>query len=399
MINKYLRHVVLLLILSAIWGCSEKVESKEKSVKPAEVQNAVKETDLTTITLTPEAVTRLGIQTAPVEDRILERTRKFGGEVSAIPGHSVTVTAPLSGTLLVPDDEFILSAGKQITKGQTLYRLLLALPEKDLLSIQEEAELRRVELELAQTKVRRAQQLLEDKAGSVRQLEEAQAELAGAQAALRIAETRMKLLQSGRLDLPVDELPSLLIKSPIEGIMQKVYTSVGQTVTNSAALVEITNFDPIWIRVPVYVGNLEDIDIEKPAQVHSLSDSAGIETLSAISVEAPLSANSQASTVDLFYELTNAEAAYRPGQKVGVRLALKDLTNSLVVPYASILYDMYGSAWVYENTATQVYVRRRVKVDHVLGEFAVLTRGPEVGAQVVTAGAAELFGTEFEVGK
>ena len=102
-----------------------------------------------------------------------------------------------------------------------------------------------------------------------------------------------------------------------------------------------------------------------------------------------MSADSQSSTVDLFYELTNAQAAYRPGQKVGVRLVLKNPAQSLVVPYDSILYDMYGSAWVYENTQDRVYVRRRVKVDHVLGEFAILSRGPEIGAQVVTAGAAE----------
>ena len=399
MMGAYFRCLGLLLMLAGIWGCSKKAETKEKPPPPAEVQNAVKETDLTTITLTPEAVKRLGIQTAPVEQRVLERTRKFGGEIAAIAGRSVTLTAPLSGTLLAPENDFTLSAGQEITKGQPLYRLLLALPEKDLLSIREEAELRRVELDLAQAKVKRSRQLLEDKAGSVRQLEEAQAELAGAQTALRIAEARMKLLKSGRLDLPVDELPSLIIKSPIEGIIQKVYAGVGQTVTNAAALVEITDVDPIWIRVPVYVGELAVIDTEKPAQVYSLADFTGAGVFTAEFVKAPLSADSQASTVDLFYELSNAEITYRPGQKVGVGLILKELEESLVVPYASILYDMYGSGWVYENTQERVYVRRRVKVHHVLGEYAVLTRGPEVGAQVVTAGAAELFGTEFGIGK
>jgi len=69
------------------------------------------------------------------------------------------------------------------------------------------------------------------------------------------------------------------------------------------------------------------------------------------------------------------------------------------VPYSSILYDMYGSAWVYQNTEPQVYVRRRVELNYVLDELAILTRGPAVGARVVSAGAAELFGTEFGVGK
>jgi membrane fusion protein, heavy metal efflux system len=397
--STYGKHFVILAVLIAIWGCNKKVETKKKSPSPAEVHNAVKETDLTTITLTEDAVIRLGIQTTKAENRILERTRMFGGEVMAVPGHSVTVSAPLSGTLLAPEDGLMPKAGEKVTKGQPLYRLLLALPEKDLLSIQEEAAVRKIELDLAQVKVKRAEKLLDSKAGSIKQLEETQAALASAQAALRIAEIRRELLTSGELDIPAAEIPSLIIKSPVEGIIQKVYVATGQTVTSAANLVKVTDIDPVWIRVPVYVGDLSVIDKDKPAQVQNLADSAGTETLPAAPIEASLSADSQTSTVDLFYELSNGEIRIRPGQKVGVRLRLTDQEESLVVPYASILYDMYGSTWLYENTEPRVFVRRRVEVHHVHDEYAILSRGCKVGVNVVTAGAAELFGTEFGVGK
>jgi cobalt-zinc-cadmium efflux system membrane fusion protein len=395
----YAKHFVLLAVLLSIWGCDKKVETKKKSPSPAEVHNKVKETDLTTITLTEDAVIRLGIQTAKAEYRILERTRMFGGEVMAIPGQSVTVSAPLSGTLLAPADGLMPKAGEVVTKGQPLYRLLLALPEKDLLSIQEEAALRKIELDLAQGKVKRAEKLLDSKAGSIKQLEEAQAELASAQAALQIAEIRSKLLTSGELDVPAAEIPSLIIKSPVEGIIQKVYAAPGQTVTSAANLAAVTDMDPVWIRVPVYVGDLAVIDKEKPAQIQDLADITGAKTFSAAPVESPLSADSQTATVDLFYELANREIRIRPGQKVSVRLMLTDRKENLVVPYASILYDMYGSAWLYENTEPRVFVRRRVEVRHVQDKYAILSRGCEVGVNVVTAGAAELFGTEFGVGK
>ena len=395
----YGKYFVLLAMLTAIWGCNKKVETKKKSPSPAEVHNKVKESDLTTITLTEDAVTRLGIQTAKAENRILERTRMYGGEVMAVPGRSVTVSAPLSGTLLASEESLILKAGEKVLKGQLLYRLLLALPEKDLLSIQEEAAVRKIELDLAQVKVKRAEKLLDSKAGSIKQLEEAQAALASAQAALRIAEIRRKLLTSGDLDIPAADIPSLIIKSPVEGIIQKVYAATGQTVTSAANLVEVTDMDPVWIRVPVYVGDLAVINKEKPAQVRNLADIAGIETLSATPVEAPLSADSQTSTVDLFYELSNGEIMVRPGQKVGVRLRLTDQQENLVVPYASILYDMSGSTWLYENTEPRVFVRRRIEVHHVQDKYAILSRGCEIGTNVVTAGAAELFGTEFGVGK
>ena len=69
------------------------------------------------------------------------------------------------------------------------------------------------------------------------------------------------------------------------------------------------------------------------------------------------------------------------------------------MPYSSILYDMYGSTWVYQNTEPQVFVRRRVELRYVLDENAILSRGPAAGTKIVGAGAAELFGTEFGVGK
>ena len=60
---------------------------------------------------------------------------------------------------------------------------------------------------------------------------------------------------------------------------------------------------------------------------------------------------------------------------------------------------MYGGAWVYLNVEGHVYRRQRVELRHVLGDVAVLARGPGVGGKVVSAGVAELFGTEFGVGK
>lgn len=399
MVGTYFKCFVLIAVLTMAWGCRKKTVSKEKPPPPAKVQNAVKETDLTTITLTTEAEARLGIQMVSVEYRSVEKKRTFGGEVVTVSGHSVTVSAPLSGTLLLAKDDLPVTAGQRVTKSQPLFRLLLALPEKDLLSLQEGISLWKVELELAQARVKRARQLLVDKAGSARELEDAEAQLAGAKISLETAQTRLSLLEKGELDLADDGLASLIIKSPVDGIVQEVHAAPGQTVPDTTVLLEITGIDPIWIKVPVYVGDLAAIDTKEPARVHSLADFVGTETQIAEPVVAPFSADPKSVTVDLFYEISNAALSYRPGQKVGVTLTLKDTEQSLVVPYSSLLYDMYGSAWVYEKTEPRVYVRRRVELGYVLDELAVLTRGPAVGAKVVSAGAAELFGTEFGVGK
>ena len=103
--------------------------------------------------------------------------------------------------------------------------------------------------------------------------------------------------------------------------------------------------------------------------------------------------------MDFYFELPNADARFRPGERVSVSLPLTTAESNLVAPWAAVLHDIHGGQWVYEQTAPQTFVRRRVVVERVVGNDAVLASGPPVGAKLVTAGAAELFGTELGGGK
>ncbi len=69
-----------------------------------------------------------------------------------------------------------------------------------------------------------------------------------------------------------------------------------------------------------------------------------------------------------------------------------------VVPYAAVLYDARGETWVYTNPEALVFIRHAIHVDYISGDRAVLSQGPPAGTAVVTVGAAELFGAEFEIG-
>jgi hypothetical protein len=69
-----------------------------------------------------------------------------------------------------------------------------------------------------------------------------------------------------------------------------------------------------------------------------------------------------------------------------------------VIPYAAVLYDPTGETYAYSNPAPLVFARIKLNVDTVKGDVAVLTDGPPDGTKVVTLGATELFGAEFEVG-
>ncbi len=68
-----------------------------------------------------------------------------------------------------------------------------------------------------------------------------------------------------------------------------------------------------------------------------------------------------------------------------------------VIPYSAVVYDTDGSTWTYLNTAARTFVRQRITVSAVEGSSAVLTTGPAAGSTVVTVGAPELLGAEYNI--
>jgi multidrug efflux pump subunit AcrA (membrane-fusion protein) len=84
---------------------------------------------------------------------------------------------------------------------------------------------------------------------------------------------------------------------------------------------------------------------------------------------------------------------------VGIELPIQHEVEAIIVPASSVLYDAYGGAWVYLVKEPLRYQRQRVSVLWMDSGLATLQKGPGAGTQVVTQGAAELFGTEFGPGK
>jgi hypothetical protein len=68
-----------------------------------------------------------------------------------------------------------------------------------------------------------------------------------------------------------------------------------------------------------------------------------------------------------------------------------------IVPYAALIYDPEGKTFVYTSPKPRTYLRAPVKVRRVEGERVIVSDGPPAGAQVVTVGTAEVYGTELEV--
>ena len=141
---------------------------------------------------------------------------------------------------------------------------------------------------------------------------------------------------------------------------------------------------------PFVWGILSDVDQEGTAVVQDLSDTRGSEKAIGHLVSEPVSSDPGTAATELLYEIPNEKGNFMPGQKVNVSLPLQQTQKNLVVPYSAIIYDLEGGQWVYTNPEPNVFVRKRVQVQYITDNLAIISRGIEANTKVVTKGAAEL---------
>jgi hypothetical protein len=114
---------------------------------------------------------------------------------------------------------------------------------------------------------------------------------------------------------------------------------------------------------------------------------------------APPIPESQATIKPIGSDISQVTLLSKAAHRLDIRTAeiREDPSGKQVIPYASIIYDRDGHAWVYMLSAPLTFVRAKVVVELIKGSDAYLKEGPPAGTQVVTVGANELYGTEIGV--
>jgi hypothetical protein len=306
--------------------------------------------------------------------------------------------------------------GQKVTQGTPIFQfapLLTAEAKVNLVTItleaQEQIKSARIQLQLANAALERTRKLAADKTVSERVLEEAVAARDLAKQAADTAIVRQQLLDAILADVrgtkdTAGKETTIALKAPINGVLQRLAVAPGATVAAGIELFEVVQIDPLWVRVPVYAGALDELKLDIAAKVRPLGARVEDAVDAPPVADPPPIADALATSIDLYYRIDNRTGAVRPGQKVTVILELRGPASgqSLVVPWSAVVHDLHGGAWVYEKVGERAFRRRRVEVQYVgkrqQGEEAVLATGPPAGTLVATGGAIELLGAEFGFG-
>jgi hypothetical protein len=85
-------------------------------------------------------------------------------------------------------------------------------------------------------------------------------------------------------------------------------------------------------------------------------------------------------------------------ERAGIQTApIRQNGQGTVMPHSAVIYDAEGHTYTYTSPEPRTYVRQKIVIDDVVGDSVMLFDGPPAGTEVVTVGAAEVYGSEFEV--
>jgi len=385
---------------------------------PAPTSSAAKprppsEAELGKVTLTPEAEQRLGI---PEGLHTLARSsvparRLLPGEVMPVPGRSLMVVAPIAGTVGSAEGGPLAAPGAAVKAGQLLATLTPLLGPTERLQassalIDADAQVARAQVqeEAATLQLSRVEKLVADNIAGERQLDDARAAWETAKATLAAAKSQRESLVGGTAGRTSILAPAR-ITAPFSGTLRDVRVTLRQQVLAGTPLMELVDSNILWVRVAVPSVEIDRMSADGAALISELGAERDATSVLAPPVRPPpVTGQPTQSTVDLYFALSGS-ARFRPGQRVAAWVPLAGDESAVMVPSSAVVFDTSGGTWVYENTAPQVFVRRRVEMVRTEGALSVIgprslqTGALAVGARIVTGGAMELFGSEFGVAK
>ena len=387
------------LICLAVAGCDHVAEEEDDEAERRESRSTVVVGELR---LDANAQRAIGLRVEAPERRRPRRVLALTGWLLAKPGHENSTRASATGFYLPSDTVALPDIGSRQAAGQPLgsirpsftpqerAQLVIAKEEADILIQQS-----RVSMEIAATQLESLREGAANGAVPKTRIRELEEIVERARVAQREAQQKLPFLPTE----PYDEslgLPPQPVTATVAGRVVDVHVKPGQFVVQGDPLWTVADWSTLWLRVPVFTGDVTCIPRDVPCRV-----TVGSVTVCGSPIDPPLASEAGRRTVDLFFEVANATGALRPGQPVEVRVERREATDDvsdevLVVPRLAVLWDGQGGAWVYVATSAESFRRQRVEAGEAIDSGIVIDRGLDDEDRIVTQGSAALYAEEFK---
>ncbi len=301
-----------------------------------------------------------------IDDR---QIRAAGIELARVEPEAGTAQAVLPGTVVVPPQQLLVVAAP----AAGLIEAVLAGPNEAVRAGQPIARLRSTDLleaqrtylqalaaeQLAQTRLKRDEQMFREKIIAERRLLTTRADHAYARTTLQEREQMLALL--GMDEAGIRELrekrhmaAALTVSAPRDGVVLELRASPGERVAASAPLFSVVQLDPLWINLQVPLQQARAIEPSTRVSVPGTPAQGEV-------IRLGRSVDQATQSVITTVQVEGAADSLRPGQVVNAGVALQpNGTPQWRLPAGSVVRHA-GQSWVFVRTP-EGFIARPVTV-------------------------------------
>ena len=326
----------------------------------------------------PEEVateTVVPVTVAPVRTGPIVGVIRAGGVVQPAPGADFTVVAPEAARIA----EMTKAEGDRVRKGELLVRFDVPSLRADETSKVAEVARAEMRVKTATTNLARAKDLVERGVAARREVEQAEQDLADAQAALSQAQAASKA--AGALGTRAD------VRAPFDGIVARRFHNAGDFVEPTATDLILRVIDPARLEIVVAV-LIADVARIRLGAVARISSGAGPDpaALSVVSRPAAIDPATASAPVRLAFKSPTNLAA---GTPVQVEVDAERRDRALLVPLAAVIREASETA-VFVAGADGKAHRRVVQLGIASDADVEVVSGLQASERVIVHGQAAL---------
>jgi len=335
--------------------------------------------------LTPEELSRIQLELAPVAQGQILSHRQFPATVQANQNELAEVTTLIRGRVL----KVRVDVGQDVKKGAllaTLHSVDLGVAEGDYLK----AGARLHEAELAHL---RAKELYENKAISLAELLRREAVMKTARTEVREAQNRLELLgvpreEIARLDREHTIKADVSLRAPFDGRVITRNLTQGEVVETEQKLFTVANLTDVWV-----IGNVPEKDVrfirkDRKVDVILAAYPHAIFTGTITYIGDTLDPATR--TMTLRVTVPNPDRLLKPEMFAIVRVYTASSPDALSLPLAAIQDGPVGNKMVFVRRELGVFETRAVTLGNEEGDVVRVLEGVKAGEQVVTKGSFAL---------
>ncbi|MBE0420279.1 efflux RND transporter periplasmic adaptor subunit [Pseudoalteromonas nigrifaciens] len=174
-----------------------------------------------------------------------------------------------------------------------------------------------------------------------------------------------------------ETLQNYTIKSPISGVVTEQYLKRGELASTSA-LMQVVNFDKVWVELSAFPENIEKLAIGQSAKVYDLHHH--LNTQGKVFFIAPMMTGGHIARARI--ELNNPNGHWRPGMHINSDVSVAKINASVrVKPHAIQEFNGQTSVFVRKNNVFEV---RPVTLGAKNSEWVEVLTGLNAGSEYVT---------------